>query len=50
MTNDNWSGRIKDVERWIMTFEWLLVRLALLILLLIELGHLVMNCWRIISE
>ena len=44
------SDYVKGMERWFGTFEWLLVRLALLILLLIELGHFVITRWRDIAK
>jgi hypothetical protein len=44
------SDYVKWMERWLGTFEWFLVRLVLLILLLIELGHLVITRWRDIAR
>jgi hypothetical protein len=50
MSDKNLPDWVKSTERWLGTFEWLLLRLALLLLLLLELIHLMMTRWRGIME
>lgn len=49
MSDKNLPDWVKSAECWLRTFEWLL-RLALLLMLLLELVHLMVTRWRGIME
>jgi hypothetical protein len=42
--------RLKALERWFGALEWLILRLTLLVLLLVELGHFVITRWYDINK